>query len=365
MRAVILVRMIDKMDIPRAPARMKAISASLFATCLLVPAPGVLASPPVTRHTEVELKESRGLFRKAGTPRLVLIPGEEIRAELEEVGRFVPASPFYAGHMGKTYDTAMAFVSRRQHYKELGAEELYLDPSTEVHESLHAMSSLIRNSLGHSIDQGYDAIYVGDGRFAEVRMGPGIPKGEIAAWVPSRLRKSLIVKTHLVNSAFKTAHVALLVEELAYHLLDGEIGLENHRYMRDKLKIRSAVTAPAAEWSVVVLALATMLDRDPYGFPSAADRTQFNLLVKRLVEESVASYARGMDGAKYGLLANLSPDTRSHFTYLETEESPQAEAIRGFCARAYGKDWLPDLVARVEGAREATEPAGISRIYNR
>ena len=114
----------------------------------------------------------------------MLIPGHEIIDELEELGRFTPASPFYAGHMGKTYDTAMSFVSRRQHYRELGDEEQYLDPTTEAHESLHAMSSLIRNSLGHSIDKGYDVIYVGDGQFAEIRMGPGIPKGEIAAWVP-------------------------------------------------------------------------------------------------------------------------------------------------------------------------------------
>ena len=125
------------------------------------------------------------------------------------------------------------------------------------------------------------------------------------------------------------------------------------------------MTAPAAEWSVVVLALATMLERDAYGFPSSADRTQFNLLVKRLVEESIASYARGMDGAKYGLLGNLSPETRSHFTYLETEQSPQAKAIRDFCARTYGKHWLPDLVARVEEARETTETSKFSGIYNR
>src|SRR5262249_51652207 len=108
-----------------------------------------------------------------------------------------------------------------------------------------------------------------------------------------------------------------------------------------------------------------MLERDTHGFPSPADRTQFSLLVRRLVEESVGYYARGMDGAKYGVLANLAPDTRSHFTLLENEESPQARAIRGFCARTYGRRWLPDLVARVESAREATEPTVTSRIHNR
>jgi hypothetical protein len=231
-----------------------------------------LGSPPVTAYPDRELKTTTGLFRKSGTPRLALLPGREILAELEELGRFTQASPFYAGHMGKTYDTAMSFVSRRQHYRELGSEEKYLDPTTEVHESLHAMSSLIRNSLGHSIDKGYDMIYVGDGQFAEVRMGQGIPKGEIAAWIPRGSRRSLIFRAHMVSPTFKKAHVVLLVEELAYHLLDARIGLENHRYMRDKLKISNAVTAPAAEWSVVVLALATMLDRDSYGFPSRADR---------------------------------------------------------------------------------------------
>jgi hypothetical protein len=295
----------------------------------------------------------------------MLIPGSEIVDELERMGRFTPASAFYAGHMGKSYDTAMSFVSRRQHYKQLGDDQEYLDPTTEAHESLHAMSSLIRNSRGESIDTGYDVIYVGDGQFAEIRMGPGIPKGEIAAWVPRRSKKSSIVRTHMVNSAFKTSHVALLIEELAYHLLDGKIGLENHHYMQEKLKISNAVTAPAAEWSVLVLATATMLERDSFGFPTEADRAQFNLLVKRLVEEAIANYAKGMNGAKYGLLANLSPDLRSHFTFLQTEQSPQARAIRDFCAKVYGKRWLPDLVAQVDRAREATEFSNLSGIYYR
>lgn len=330
---------------------------------LTFPAIEAVASPPI-EYSGAGTKATAGLFRETGTPRLVLIPGRELIEELEEQGRFNAASPFYAGRMGKTYDTAMSFVSRRQHYKQLRDDERYLDPTTEVHESLHAMSSLIRSSLGHPIERGYDVIYVGDGRFAEIRMGPGIPKGEIAAWVPRRSSKSLMVKTHMISPAFRNAHVALLVEELAYHLLDAKIGLENFRYMRDKLKITNAVTAPAAEWSVLVLALATMLERDRHGFPSEADRAQFNLLVKRLVEESVASYARGMDVSKYGLLANASPETRAQFTFLESEQSPQAKAIRDFCARAHGKHWLPDLVDHVERARELTESAAVIRIYN-
>jgi hypothetical protein len=332
---------------------------------MFVLATTALGSPPDPGYSGQDPKKSLGIFRKSEKTRLALIPGREIVEELEETGRFTPARAFYAGRMGKAYGTAMSFVSRPRHFVELGDDERYLDPTTEAHESLHAMSSLIRNSRGHSIDTGYDVIYVGDGQFAEIRMGPEIPKGEIAAWVPRASRESLIVRTHLVSSAFRESHVALLVEELAYHLLDGRIGLENHRYMRDKLKISNAVTAPAAEWSVLVLALATMLDRDSHGFPSEFDRTQFNLLVKRLVEEAIAGYARGMDGAKYGMLANLSADTRSHFTSLETEESGQAKAIRQFCAKAYGKRWLPDLVARVEEARERTEPANSAGIYNR
>jgi hypothetical protein len=85
-----------------------------------------------------------------------------------------------------------------------------------------------------------------------------------------------------------------------------------------------------------------------------------NLLVKRLVEESITNYARGMDGAKYGLLGNLSPETRSHFTYLETEQSPQAKAIRDFCTKTYGQHWLTDLVDRLEEAREMTESSKLS-----
>lgn len=292
----------------------------------------------------------------AAASELPLISGREMIRELEEVGRFKPASAFYAGHMGRTYDAAMAVVSRAQHYMKISDDDTYLDPTTEAHESLHAMSSLIRNARGWSINRGYDVIYVGRGEFAAVRIGAGITKGEVSSWLPRRSRRSEIVKTHMGNPSFGKGHVALVVEELAYHLLDAKIGLENHSYMEQKLGISNAVTASAAEWSVVALAAATMLDRDPEGFRRKEDRAEFNLLIKRLVEESVAVYARGMNVEKYGLLSNLAPELRSLFTYLMTEDSRQARDIRDFCARTFGKEWLPRLVDRVATAREATEP---------
>jgi hypothetical protein len=158
------------------------------------------------------------------------------------------------------------------------------------------------------------------------------------------------------NPSFEKGHVTLVVEELAYHLLDARIGLENHSYMEKKLGISNAVTAPAAEWSAVALAAATMLDHDPKGFRRKEDRVEFNLLIKRLVEESATLYAQGMNIEKYGRLANLAPELRSLFTYLMTEDSRQARDIRDFCARTFGKSWLTGLVDRVARAREATEP---------
>jgi hypothetical protein len=276
-------------------------------------------------------------------------------AELDELGLFQPTRAFYAGHMGKIYDAAMAVVSRKQQYMKLGDDDRYLDPTTEAHESLHAMSSLIRGARGWSISQGYDVIYVGNGEFATVRVGPGITKGQVESWLPRGMQNSEITRTHMTDPAFTRSNVALILEELAYHLLDGRIGLENHSYMEQKLGITTAVTVPAAEWSVVALATATMLDADPQGFRRREDRVEFNLLVKRLVEESVTVYARGMNGGKYGLLANLTPELRSRFTFLLTEDSRQARAIRDFAARSFGKSWLHRLVDQVETARQATE----------
>jgi len=288
-------------------------------------------------------------------PRLELTAGREIVAELDQMGLFQPTRAFYAGHMGKIYDAAMAVVSRKQQYMKLGDDERYLDPTTEAHESLHAMSSLIRGARGWSISQGYDVIYVGNGEFATVRVGPAITKGQVEPWLPRHMKDSEIVKTHVIDPAFKRGNVALILEELAYHLLDGRIGLENHAYMEQKLGITTAVTVPAAAWSVVALATATMLDADPRGFRKREDRVDFNLLVKRLVEESVAVYSRGMNAGKYGLLANLSPELRSHFTFLLTEDSRQARAIRDFAARSFGEGWLHRLVNQVETARQATD----------
>ncbi len=293
--------------------------------------------------------------RTQASGRLKLTAGREIVAELDEVGLFQPARAFYAGHMGKIYDDAMAVVSRKQQYMKLGDDDRYLDPTTEAHESLHAMSSLIRGARGWSIGQGYDVIYVGNGEFASVRVGAGITKGQVQSWLPRQMKNSEIARTHMSDPAFTSSNVALILEELAYHLLDGRIGLENHAYMEQKLGIKSAVTVPAAEWSVVALATATMLDADPQGFRRREDRVEFNLLVKRLVEESVAVYARGMNGGKYGLLANLTPELRSRFTFLLTEESRQARAIRDFAARWFGKGWLNRLVDQVVTARQATE----------
>jgi hypothetical protein len=295
---------------------------------------------------------------------LKLTAGRQIVAELGQIGLFEPTRAFYAGHMGKIYDAAMAVVSRNQQYMKLGDDERYLDPTTEAHESLHAMSSLIRRARGWSISQGYDVIYVGNGEFATVRVGPRITKGQVGSWLPRHVKDSEIVKTHMTDPAFRRSNVALILEELAYHLLDGKIGLENHAYMEQKLGIATAVTVPAAEWSVVALATATMLDGDPKGFRRREDRVEFNLLVKRLVEESVTVYSLGMNGRKYGLLANLSPQLRSHFTFLLTEDSRQARVIRDFAAGTFGKGWLPRLVNQIETARQATDSSVHSGIYN-
>lgn len=303
----------------------------------------------------VDHKPDTSTSRVDPTARLKLSAARDIVVELDQMGLFRPARAFYAGHMGKVYDAAMAVVGRNEQYQKLGDDEQYLDPTTEAHESLHAMSSLIRRARGWSITQGYDVIYVGDGQFASVRAGAGITKGQVRAWLPRHAQQSEIVKTHLNNPAYMKSNVVLIVEELAYHLLDGKIGLENHSYMEQKLGISNAVTAPAAEWSVVALATTAMLDADPKAFRRREDRAEWNLLIKRLVEDSVAVYARGMNAARYGLLANLSPDLRTHFTYLLTEDSKQARAIRDFAARTYGKAWLGGLVDQVETARAATE----------
>ena len=71
-----------------------------------------------------------------------------------------------------------------------------------------------------------------------------------------------------------------------------------------------------------------------------------------------------MNVEKYGLLGNLAPELRSLFTYLMTEDSRQARDIRDFCAKTFGKAWLPGLVDRVTTAREATEPVAYTGIYN-
>jgi hypothetical protein len=189
-------------------------------------------------------------------------------------------------------------------------------------------------------------------------------KAQVNSWLPRQLKTSEIVKIHLTDPAFMKSNVALIIEELAYHLLDAKIGLENHVYMEQKLGITTAVTVPAAEWAAVALATATMLDRDPDGFRRPEDRIEFNLLVKRLVEESVSVYARGMNGGKYGLLANLSPELRCHFSYLMTEDSRQAKAIRDFAARTFGSRWLPGLVDQIDTARQATDPTTLNGTYN-
>lgn len=296
--------------------------------------------------------------------RLELTAGREIVAELDQMGLFQPTLAFYAGHMGKIYNAAMAVVSQSQHYMKLCDNDKYLDPTTEAHESLHAMSSLIRAARGWKISQGYDVIYVGNGEFAAVRVGPGVTKGQVSSWLPRQAKYSEIVKTHMTDPAFMKSNVVLILEELAYHLLDGKIGLENHLYMEQKLGITNAVTVPAAEWSVVALATATMLDGDPKGFLRREDRVEFNLLVKRLVEESITVYSRGMNGGKYGLLANLSPELRSQFAFLLSEDSRPARAIRDFAAKTYGKGWLPRLVNQIETARQATDSSASNELHN-
>ena len=99
--------------------------------------------------------------------------------------------------MGKVYDAAIAVASRPQHYIKLGDNEVYLDPTTEAHESLRAMSSLIPNVRGWSVSKSYDVIYVGSGQFAGVSVAASQTKGQLSAWLASSLKKSEIARAHL------------------------------------------------------------------------------------------------------------------------------------------------------------------------
>jgi hypothetical protein len=207
-------------------------------------------------------------------------------------------------------------------------------------------------------------VYVGSGRFAEIRVAANRTKGQLSAWLPPSMKKGEIARTHVEDPVYRKGHVALVVEELAYHLLDAKIGQENHSYMEQELGNRNAVSVPAAEWSALALAAAAMLDADSEAFRRPLDRDEFNVLVGCLVDEAATVYARGMSRRGYGPLANLAPESRVHFSKLWTDDSKQARSIRDFCARTYGKGWLPGLIARVDDAREATEPARLSGIDN-
>ncbi len=333
------------------------IGLSLFAVAIFLGLSATCSRAEGSRGIDSEPRPDSRSSTIHPASELKLTSTRDIVNELDEMGLFHPTQAFYSGHMGRIYDAAMAVVSRDQQYLQVSDDQKYLDPTTEAHESLHGMSSLIRRARGWSINEGYDVVYVGNGEFASVRVCPGITKGQVSAWLPRGAQDSEIVKMHLKNPAYKKSNVALIVEELAYHLLDGKIGLENHTYIEQKLGITNAVTAPAAEWSVIALATATMLDDDPGAFRRRQDRVEFNLLIQRLVDESIGVYARGMNTRKYGLLANVSPELRMHFTFLLTEDSRQARAIRDFAARTFGKEWLPGLVHQVEIAREATVSA--------
>jgi hypothetical protein len=313
---------------------------------------------------KADLANRAVLTSRSSKTELKLVPAAKIVAELTRAHAFQPDRGFYAGHMGKVYDAAMAVVSRPQHYMKLGGDEVYLDPTTEAHESLHAMSSLIRNVRGWSISKGYDVIYVGSGYFAEIRVAAGRTKGQLSDWLPPSWKKGEIARMHLEDPAYRKQHVVLVIEELAYHLLDAKIGLENHSYMEQKLGNRNAVSVPAAEWSALALATAAMLDADSQAFRRPLDRQEFDGLVGRLVDEAATVYAKGMSRRRYGLLANLAPESRVRFRLPSADDSKQARSIRDFCARTYGKSWLPGLIARVDDAREVTEPAKFSEIDN-
>ena len=341
---------------------MRCVAVLAFPVCLWLAAGVVRAEAWEDMAPEPNLASRAVRSSRSSRTRLKLIPGSQIVAELKQAGQFQPAGGFYAGHMGKVYDAAMAVVSRPQHYMKLREDEVYLDPTTEAHESLHAMSSLIRNVRGWSISKGYDVIYVGSGQFAEIRVATNRSKGQLRGWLPSSLQESEIARTHLEDPVYRNGHVVLVVEELAYHLLDAKIGLENHLYMEQKLGNRNAVSVPAAEWSALALAAASMLDADSQAFRRSLDRDEFNVLVGRLVDEAATVYAKGMNRRRYGLLANLAPESREHFSLLLTDDSKQAGWIRDFCARTFGKSWLPGLIARVDDAREATKPTNFPGI---
>ena len=212
----------------QADSGTRITGSSLFAVAIFLGLPATYSGAEGPGRIDAEPRPDTGFSTIRPAAELKLTSTRDIVNELDQMGLFHPIQAFYSGHMGRIYDAAMAVVSRDQQYKLVGDDQKYLDPTTEAHESLHGMSSLIRRARGWSINEGYDVVYVGNGKFASVRVCSGITKGQVSAWLPRESRDSEIVKIHLKNPAYKKSNVALIVEELAYHLLDGKIGLENH-----------------------------------------------------------------------------------------------------------------------------------------
>lgn len=205
------------------------------------------------------------------------------------------------------------------------------DLITYGHETTHGINSHARNNL-NTTGRRANAFYCMNHRVALV-VEPNIRKSAVAEYVPASLRGSRFATYVTGQTAWDDTPTYIWDEWVAY-TNGSEVGIDLARAGLWRYGWRDGV-AGTLEFTVYALALGMAVEaRDPTYF---RDNTQFRAFLAWNARRAMNLYRQGAAMEQFRW---ATQDTY----YTALRQSPDAEALREFARRIYGRAWAAEVL---------------------
>ena len=205
------------------------------------------------------------------------------------------------------------------------------DLVTYGHETTHGINAHARNYLNNTGGRA-NAFYCLTDRVALV-VEPGIRKADVAPYVPASLRGSRFGTYVTGQTAWDDRPLYIWDEWVAY-TNGSEVALGLHRAGQWRYGWRDAV-AGTVEFTAYALAVGAAVEaRDPTYFQS---NTQFRAFLAWNARRAMTLFREGAAVESFRMDAQDA-------LYRALRESPDAEPLRAFARRVYGRAWAAEVL---------------------
>lgn len=205
------------------------------------------------------------------------------------------------------------------------------DLVTYGHETTHGINSHARNNLNRS-GRRSNGFYVLQDRVAIVEE-PAIRKSQVASYIPASLRGSRY-SLYVTGSRDWDDRPLYLWDEWVAYTNGSEVALALHRAGMWRYGWRDAV-AGTVEFTAYALAVGAAVEAlDPAYFQS---NTQFRAFLAWNARRAMALFREG------AVVSSFRFDSQDA-AYRNLRESPDAESLRAFARRVYGRAWAAEVL---------------------